>query len=305
MNHDKSHSMHTLTQRLILTGLLSLWSLSVTAADFEREVPADPRGTVEISNVSGGIEVSGWDRPEVRVAARLGENVERVDVSSSGGRTEIKVVLPSISFHDGGSADLHVTIPRESRLEVSSVSAHVTVGGLEGSQRLRSVSGPVNAQIGGDYMEVKTVSGPVQLSGRGRRVQLHVSTISGNLQIIGAAGEIEAGTVSGAVQLQAEAVREVRMRTTSGSVSFEGTLQRGASLDAHSMSGMIRVRALSEDGFEYEVSSFSGGINNCFNVEPERTSRYGPGRRLAGTLGAGKAEVSLKTMSGSVSLCDH
>src|SRR5258708_19284597 len=87
-----------------------LGSAVVDAADarvFDRQVAAEPRGTVEISNVAGTVEVSGWDRPEVSVHGDLEGSVDRVDIASDHGRTTITVRLPSYSFH-GGGADLRV-----------------------------------------------------------------------------------------------------------------------------------------------------------------------------------------------------
>ena len=69
----------------------------------DRKVAADPKGEVVISNVSGNIDVRGWDRNEVRVTGQLGRDVERLDVESSGGRTVVKVILPRGSVHDGNA----------------------------------------------------------------------------------------------------------------------------------------------------------------------------------------------------------
>ena len=44
------------------------------------KVAADANGEVVISNVSGTIDVRGWDRNEVQVTGHLGGRVERVDV---------------------------------------------------------------------------------------------------------------------------------------------------------------------------------------------------------------------------------
>ena len=61
-------------QRWLAVLALTLGSVAVQAdTTFDKTVPAEARGTVEISNVSGEIEVSGWDRPEVSVRAELGE----------------------------------------------------------------------------------------------------------------------------------------------------------------------------------------------------------------------------------------
>jgi len=119
------------------------------------------------------------------------------------------------------------------------------------------------------------------------------------------AGELEATAVSGGLTLRLDSARSVRVRTTSGDLRFEGKLLRAASFDAESVSGELIVRASAEAGFDYEVTTLSGDIRDCFNVEPERTSKYGPGHRLSGTRAAGGAHVRLKTMSGAVELCDR
>jgi DUF4097 and DUF4098 domain-containing protein YvlB len=290
---------------VVAIGLLA--SVAARAADervFDREMPAEPRGTVEISNVAGKVEVSGWDRPEVSVHGDLEGGVDRVDIASDHGRTTITVRLPSYSFH-GGGADLRVKIPRGSELDVSSVSADVTSSDVQGVQRLKTVSGGIKADIAQSDVEAKTVSGDVVLHGHGQPAQLHVTTISGNVQVDHSAGGFEANTVSGDLSIQLDPARSVRVRTTSGDFSFQGKLLKGADFDAQTVSGEIKLHAGAEAGYEYEVLTFSGDVSNCFNVAAERTSQYGPGRRLSGTRGDGGGHVRLKTMSGGVDVCDR
>ena len=102
-----------------------------------------------ISNVSGTVDVRGWDRNEVQVTGHLGEGVERVDVESSGGRTVVKVVLPRRGSRDG-DAVIEVQVPKNSSVEVSAVSADVSSRGVLGTQRLNSVSGEITADISGN-----------------------------------------------------------------------------------------------------------------------------------------------------------
>lgn len=270
---------------------------------FERQVPAEARGAVDISNVSGTIQVTGWDRPEVSVRAELGEGVERVDVDSDHGRTHIKVVLPQHSGH-GGDADLRVQVPKDSELTVSAVSADVTTTGVRGVQRLDAVSGNITAELAGSDLELKTVSGDVKLKGHGQPARLHVSSVSGNVRLEHGAGDLEAGTVSGSLVVSLDSARSVRARSTSGDVHFEGTLTRGADFDAASVSGDLKVRASAEGGYAYEISTFSGDISNCFNATPSEHS-HTPGHMLQGTRGEGAGHLRLKTMSGDVQLCDR
>jgi len=294
---------------LRLAGAL-LMLLAGTAASasndriIDRQVPAQPRGLVEITNVSGNIEVTGWDRSEVNVHAELGGDVERVEVSSEGGHTSIKVMQPHASGH-GGEARLQVHIPKDSELDVSAVSADVITSGVLGVQRLSAVSGDVTAELAGADVELKTVSGSVRLKGHGQAARLRVSTVSGDVHLEQGGGDIEASTVNGELIASLDGAHSVRARTTSGDLRFDGSLAHAASFEATSVSGNLTVRAGADGGYAYEVSSFSGDISDCFKASPERTSKYGPGTRLEGTRGEGMGHLRLKTMSGNVELCDR
>ena len=286
--------------------MLVLWvsaaAYATGGSDFEKRVPAEPKGVVDISNVSGRVEVNGWDRPEVSVRGDLGPGVERVDVTSDHGRTVVKVVLPH-SAHSG-DADLRVQVPKESEVDISAVSADVTSLGVLGVQRLNTVSGNITAELAGSDLELKSVSGDVKLKGHGQPARLHIGTVSGDVHLDHGAGDLEAGTVSGALVVSLDSAHSVRLRTTSGDLRFEGKLTRGADFDATTVSGDLNVRASSDGGYSYEARSFSGDIRNCFGAQP-RERHYGPGRTLEGTRGDDAGHVRLKTMSGSIELCDR
>jgi DUF4097 and DUF4098 domain-containing protein YvlB len=302
--------MRTVHRLLIAAAALSLsaWAYGETTS-FEREVNADPHGTVEISATNGTIDVTGWDKAAVAVKADLGSDVDHVEVTSSGNHTVVRVVPRShVSLGLGFSHDethLRVQVPRESALEASTVSGNVTSAGVLGTQRLGAVSGDIAAEIGPADIEAKSVSGNVKLRGHGQPARLHVSSVSGDVELKHAAGELETHTVSGEITVELDPARAVHARSTSGDITFEGRLMHGADFDAQSVSGDLKLRASSEDGFEYEAQTLSGEISNCFNVEAERSSRYGPGRKLSGTRGAGGAHVRLKSMSGDLEMCDH
>jgi DUF4097 and DUF4098 domain-containing protein YvlB len=270
---------------------------------FEKTVAASATGEVEITNVSGTVQVAGWDRAEVEVRAELGDQVERVDVTNEGGRTRIKVIIPRRGGDDT-DADLQIRVPRKSELTVSTVSADITARGVDGEQRLKSVSGNVRTEVADRDAEVKTVSGDLWLRGKSQPAKLRLSTVSGNVRLDRGAGEVEAVTTSGDLNLEVAQASSVRVRTTSGSLEFRGKLPGNAELDAESVSGDLNVRAAAEKGYDFEISTFSGDIENCFNLDAVNTNRYGPGRRLTGKQGDGGAKVRIQTMSGDVEVCD-
>lgn len=270
----------------------------------DQQVNADPRGTVEVSNFAGRIEVTGWDKPLVSVHSNLSGDIENVDVQSDHGRTSIKVRTRGFSFGFGGEAELDIKIPSGSELDVTSVSAEVISKGVVGMQRLKTVSGSIRADIGPGDTEAKTVSGEIVLRGSGKPASLHTTSISGSIRLEHGAGDVEATTVSGDLSAQLDPGRTIRLRNTSGRIDIQGKLTKDADVDAQTVSGEVRLHAPTESGYDYEISTFSGDIHDCFNVKPERTSQYGPGERLNGRLGKGEGHVRIKTMSGSVDVCD-
>jgi DUF4097 and DUF4098 domain-containing protein YvlB len=279
-------------------------------SSFEKHIPTEPHGVVEVSNVAGRIDVQGWDKQEVEVRAEVGAGVDRIDTTSDHGHISIKVIAPNVSFRSIATT-LHIRVPRDSELDISGVSADVVASDVEGGLQLKTVSGEVKADVFQRNTEVKTISGDVVLRGRGTgpgAAGIHVSTISANIRIDRAGGDLEATTVSGHITVRLDhAAHSVRVRTTSGDLGFEGKLDQGAYFEAESVSGDLTVRATPAGPLDYEVSSFSGDIKNCMGGESERVSKYGPGRRLTGTRGtpgAGEAKLRLKTMSGDIELCD-
>jgi DUF4097 and DUF4098 domain-containing protein YvlB len=290
--------------RAVILVASALQCCAVLAAD-SRAVnihkAADLDGAVEIENVAGQVDVSGWDRAEVEVTGNIGERVDRVDVSTSPGHTTVRVVLPQQSWaHGGGSeAELVVHVPRKSFLSATVVSANIATHGLQGQQQLRTVSGNIDGDLAREA-KIDTVSGTVMLAaGAG---PLEVNSISGTVTVKEATGDIRVSTVSGTVDLMLGAVTRAHFQTISGPVRVSGALPAGAQLEAQSVSGSLRFTL--KGNADYDVQSFSGSIDNCFGPKAQR-SDYGPGVHLTFREGDGSARVRLGTQSGSIQLCDH
>jgi DUF4097 and DUF4098 domain-containing protein YvlB len=289
---------------LILTVLLASPLGAARADTFDKQVSAEPRGSVVVSSVGGAIAITGWDKPQVDVHAVLPSG-EQVEVTSGSGHVDIRVVRANQPWwHGGGDAQLTVRIPQGSELEVIAVSAEVKSSGVLGVQRLQTVSGRIDADLAADA-DVKTVSGEARLRGSGRPAHLRINSVSGDVSLINAAGDLEATTVSGMLRAVLSPATSVRAHTTSGDLTLGGKLARGVTLDAQTISGEVSVHAPAEAGFDYDVSTFSGDIQNCFGQQAERTSTYGPGKRLAGRRGSGDGRLRIKTLSGEVDLCDR
>jgi len=262
---------------------------------------ADPTGTVEIINVAGSVEVTGWNQPLVDVSGTMGDKVERVEVSGGGSHTTVRVVLPSgTSWMGDSSAHLKIKVPHGSSVEVSLVSADLAVSAIDGNQKLQTVSGDISGTAGGN-LQINTVSGDVRMTTHDDHA-LQIKTISGDLNVSGADGDVQVKTVSGDAQLTLGSLTSARIESVSGDVLVSSTLAPTGQFDASSISGDLHVKFAAQPDADIDVQSFSGDISNCFGPKPTE-EHYGPGSRLNFRSGKGGGKVHLETKSGDVSVC--
>lgn len=266
----------------------------------EKRAAADPRGEVEIVNVSGDVSVTGWDKPEVTVAADLGAGVERLDFSSTGGRTVIEVVLRPNSR--GGASDLNVRVPRDSTLSVNTVSAEQTIADVRGALRLQAVSGSIVTDSWSD-IEAKTVSGEIEVRGHGGEGAVRVTSVSGDIRLDDVGPELEIETVTGDMDVRTDALTRGRIKTTNGDLTFTTQLAADARFAAESVNGDLQLLLDAPVNAEFDIETFNGDIDNCFGPAPRRTREFAPGNELRFTEGKGGARIRIKTLNGGVEVC--
>jgi DUF4097 and DUF4098 domain-containing protein YvlB len=267
-----------------------------------KHAAADASGTVEVSNVSGSVTVTGWDRNEVEVTGELGDGTERLDFVSGDKVTRIKVILPEHTYNVDDT-ELVVRVPAASRLSVNSVSADIGVSGVLGAQRLQAVSGDVHTVAGTEDVECKSVSGDVVVDGAGKKGLLTITTVSGDASALRVAGEVNANTVSGNLILGLGETARSRLRSTSGDITIAARIAADGKVDIDTISGDVRMNLLAPVDAEFDVASFSGEIKNCFGPKPASASEYGPGKELRFSEGQGTARIRIKTLNGDVSIC--
>jgi hypothetical protein len=267
--------------RKLIVALLCVAGMALPAAaqqsvDETRAVAPD--ATITVSNISGRVKVTGWERAEVHIAGTLGRGIEKLDVTGSGSRLDIRVVYPR-DCHDCDGANLDISVPVASRPEVSTVSADIDAANLKGDVRIESVSGDVTLATAGS-VRAKTVSGDMKIHGGGPR--------------------LEATSVSGDVQVIAGPLDDAELETVSGDIRIESELAPKARLEAHTVSGEVELRLPAGAGADFEAESFSGSIRNELGPEATRASEHGSGHKLRFVTGDGAARVYLKSFSGDV-----
>jgi len=291
---------HAATALALLACLLAAPALAETRA-VDQHVAADPAGTVEITDVSGSIDLQGWDTPEVSVSGTIGNHVDRVEVTGSGSHVTVKVVEKKGfgSWNDEGTR-LVVKVPTRSALDVNLVSADLKLGGVSGPAHLQTVSGDITGETAGD-VSASTVSGDVKLLARGAH-DGHFKSVSGDLTVEGPSGDLEVGSVSGDAHVTLGTLTRLHAETVSGDLHVKATLAPNGQVDASSVSGDVQLEFAGAPDADFDLSAFSGDVSSCFGPKPEH-QKYGPGTHLNFRNGKGGGRVHVNTQSGDISIC--
>ncbi len=308
-----------------LTGLLFLIGLNLVdgAVDakekyeekFAKTVSLARDGEVNLTNISGNIEVWTWDRGEVKIdalkiskastVAKAKENAAKVEivVEKEGNTLIIETEYPerkrgwkedSISV----SVNYNLTIPAKASVKISSVSGSVDLEKIGGAAKVKAVSGDVTLSEANKGVDLDAVSGDIYV--QNVTGDAYLNTISGTIEAEGIRGSIKATVVSGKIELRnVSEADKVSANSVSGSILYEGKISRDGRYTLKGHSGSVEMIIPSDSGFEFEATTFSGRIQTDFEL---RVSGEISRRKISGVVNNGGAVVKLTTFSGNVYL---
>lgn len=285
--------------------LLTVFFLAIgaNADEVNRKLDAAASGDIDVSNISGSVEIIGWSRNEVAIEADLGSEVEELIFERDGNQVVIKVEVPRRSSRNIAS-DLVIHVPEKSTVRVGTVSADITIVEVRGSQTLNTVSGDIEVQAYTADIEVETVSGDIEVQGDGKKLNVRANAVSGDIDLQQVDGDVTASSVSGDIQIVHGELDRVRMNTTTGDMIFQAQLNKGGRFSAETINGEIEINFHGKVSAKFEIETFNGSIRNCFGPKAERTSKYAPGKELNFSEGDGDGWVTVKTLNGDVGICN-
>jgi DUF4097 and DUF4098 domain-containing protein YvlB len=252
----------------ILAAVAGVLAATANAQDFQKSYRIGQGGSVRVHNVSGDVNIRGYDGDQITVAGfREGRDANLVSVEdlSEGNGVNVRARYPE---HCNGNASIRfeLQVPR------AIMYSFDQVGTASGNVLVDSVTGNV---------EAKTASGNIEISNVTGRVNAH--TASGNVDVKNVSGAASARAASGNVSVsiaRLEGSDSMNFSTASGDVIVKMPSDLDAEVDMHSMSGSLRT------DFPITIS------------EP----RFGPGRSARGRLGAGSRTLKISSASGNASL---
>jgi DUF4097 and DUF4098 domain-containing protein YvlB len=265
-------------------------------------VAFDRGGSLDLSQVSGDIVVSTWDRDEVRVRAYA--QYGRIDATFGRSRIALRISGQSDDRDRGnriGDSQYELTVPVGARVKAATVSGDARVMGARGEVEIGTVSGDIEVGDTGGLTTLTTVSGDMHVERVGG--DLAISTVSGDARVRDVRGDVRAKTVSGELDLRGITARSISAGSTSGDVVYEGDFAAGGRYEFTSHSGDVRLVLPEGASAEFSVQTFSGSLETDFPVTLGGGARRGARpRTLDFTLGKGGARVQVQTFSGDAVL---
>jgi DUF4097 and DUF4098 domain-containing protein YvlB len=284
-----------------------------------RTFKVGPKGSLDISNFSGTIVITGVPGDEIRVKAVKqvwgGKNSQgqlegiMIDASETPGRVEVRTIFGRHK-QNKAEVDYTVEVPFDTMVTARSLSGDVKVAKVRGELQLDSTSGNIEATNTPRLVRLKTFSGDIMVTDGGAAETLSASTISGNLVITSLkARALDLVTVSGDLTLADTFCERAQLRTVNGSVEFAGPVVKGGRYEFNSHSGDVNLRLAGSQGFELSATTFSGEVHTDLPLkmatrpdERELPEGVPHSQDVRGTFGGGGALVIVKTFSGDVSV---
>jgi DUF4097 and DUF4098 domain-containing protein YvlB len=266
--------------------------------DETRPAAEDVRLTVE--NINGTVTVEGWSKKEVHVTGTLGEGVEELVFEGNERRLRIEVEFYHRRHNEDGTADLNIKVPTGAEVLVDVVNCPIEVSKVEGSLDLESVNGDISISGKPSRIEAGAVNGDITITATCNDVE--ASNVNGDIILDGVSGEVSAESVGGTIEVRGGRFDGCDFGTVSGDIEFDGEFVDNGRYEFEAHSGDVTLTLPAKVSADFEVSTFSGDIDNDFGPRPRRSSEYGPGKELYFTTGDGKCRVSINTFSGDVRL---
>lgn len=254
----------------------------------------DRRGTVVIVAGAGEVDVTGWDRPQIRVRVRSERSLVRLDATAT------RVSL-DVSRSRGGDTRFEVTVPMGVRVSARSTGGDITITGTKGAVEARTQNGDLSVSDVGEIVDLNTYSGDI--IARGITGNVEITTLSGEVMLTDVKGDVDVTSVSGDLDLRNVIARYVRAKSTSGDITFDGAIDNTGRYELGSHSGSVYFTIPQGTGALLTVATYSGSIESDFPITLKPGEHgIGSSKRFTFEIGKGDARVSAESFSGDITI---
>jgi DUF4097 and DUF4098 domain-containing protein YvlB len=299
------------SRRKLAVGVLALVAVLPAVAGAQRRGPGRdyrsrldttvafaPNGSLVVSAGSGDVVITGTTGNELRVRASSDDNDIRFDATRN--------VVELATARRGSDSRFEISVPVGARVTARTQSGDISVRGTRGEVNVTAQSGDIEVEDVNGRLDVRSFSGEVTASNIVGDVE--ISTQSGDLRLTNVRGDIEVSNTSGDIGLRSITARNVRARTTSGDVVYDGTIDPAGRYEFVSHSGDVRLSVPRDASAQLTVSTWNGEIESAFPITL-KPGEHGIGsstaKRFTFSIGSGAARITAETFSGDVTVSSN
>jgi DUF4097 and DUF4098 domain-containing protein YvlB len=225
----------------------------VSHCEMKEQTLAASKGAIRIDpGMNGSVSVTGWDRADVWVRARIDTAAEtdseaRSMVSSvrfASGAGQIKAEGPQLDNHHSWSVSYEIFAPRQSDLLMKTFNGGIHLADLRGNIDFEALNGGVTLERLAGEVRGNTTNGSLHIELAGDRWDgsgLNVATTNGSLKLdipSSYSAHIETSTVNGGINVDFPVTLRGRIDRN---LSFD-VGNGGATIRATTTNGGVRIR---------------------------------------------------------------
>jgi DUF4097 and DUF4098 domain-containing protein YvlB len=223
---------------------------AAAAQDFQKSYSLGENGQIRIGNISGDVEITGYNGSAVVVTAyKEGRDRDVVEIEdrSSASRVDVRARYPEHCRRCDVSVRFTVQVPQSMGFDFDGISS------VSGSVRIRNVTGSLRASSVSGTLRIEDVTGTVSASSVSGNVEVDINRLEG-------ADDMKFSSVSGNVNVRMPAGldAQVSMSTLSGSLDTDFPVEVKEKRYGPGRSASGRV---GEGTRQVKMSSVSGNIS--------------------------------------------
>lgn len=289
---------------MIVTCLAAVAASGGTAFGIStKTVTAQPGGTLRVVIASGSIQITPWDRNEVRVNTASSD--DDLSVSSSGNTVQIR---------SSSDLDLQVSVPKRFNLDVMSGSGDINISGsVEGTFKgktsggevaLRDFGGDININTGGGGVTCGDIYGKAKIHSAGG--DIHLGKVSGEAVLETDGGDVDVSDVGKSIDARTSGGNitagkvggKARLMTSGGNIevgpiSGESDLESsGGNIAVHGAGGKVTATTSGGDLALEQIQGAFDGSTSAGNIDATVVGGKS-GERCDGSLSSGGGNISL------------
>jgi len=280
------------------------------AKEIDLEIPLKEHEAIQINAEQGEFTVSGWSESFVKVSGVASEDI---NFENKGLVLELRL---NSNKPLADQDNLEIKIPRDRSITINANNANFILNGLEPRQRdkgesnnslttkdssditFTSVDGSVNVLKSSGSFNIDTVNGDISIiESRG---VANIRSFAGNQNIEADLRIITSSNVSGKSNYRLRTLEKLNLNNVNGDSLVESAISPAASIQMRSVKGSVELLVPKTTSAKFSLQSHQGGEvrNQLVDVLDSDTSNNGKNF----TLGDADANVSINTMSGSISI---